>query len=185
VVLEKGHYDEDAWETNARSDRTQFWRDDGFIVASVALSGDEEAYAITRVRPGQCPGVAEAAASSHPVTVWRAVDLDAIEGPPFGALRNYGVNVAKSLADCPPYEATHGILLPTFEAVPGQATYLGAVRVDVLHTTSWQKVPRSVRITLLPASDDIEQAARFLAKTFPRVRTKLTPGHFRMQPRRH
>jgi hypothetical protein len=190
VVLEKGHYVDDAWKTNARSDRTQFWRDDGFIVADVARSREDEAYAVTQIRPGRCPEIADAVASPHPVTVWSAVDYDSFfrrqEGGVLPVLESAAIaSVAKGVTECPPYQATDAIRLPTFEAVPGQAVYLGTVKVDFPHMAVWQKEPwRSVRVTLLPASEDIEQAARLVADTFPRVLAMVVPGGFRMLRRR-
>jgi hypothetical protein len=180
VVLEKGRYDVDGWRSKGLSSRTQFWPENGFVVAKVSRTGDDEAYAITEVRPERSTNLTDEAVFIHAAALWSPAGHGA--GVP-GLLPAMVADVAKRVTECPAYIPKGEARLPTFEAVAGQVTYLGAIRVDAAKDSKSKDPPKKIGITPIASASDAEAVARFVAKQYPKVRAKLTTGVLRMMRR--
>ena len=180
VVVERGRYDENGWRSKGLSSRTQFWPESGFVVARVSPTGENEAYAITEVRPEQYAGRAGEPAFTYSTALWSPVGYSRGGA---GLLPAMAAGAAENLTECPAYTPRGEAHLPTFGAVAGRVTILGTIWIDASRDPESDDPPEKIGITPITSPGDAEAVARFVSKHYPKVQAKVTTGVLRMMRR--
>jgi hypothetical protein len=95
---------------------------------------------------------------------------------------SYGIVRVRPANDSSPmfakgYSVVRGRELPTFHAIRGQVTYVGAL--------SFEESGDDLRLSIEPdtGSDDVRMVAQYMARTYPKVRAKVAVDALRMVAR--
>jgi hypothetical protein len=76
------------------------------------------------------------------------------------------------------YQATRGDSVPTFNAIAGQITFVGAIRIDSSEAAGALTVAHN------EAPDDAEMVRQFMRRRYPHIRAKMATEIFDMYPRK-
>lgn len=173
VVLVKGIVEGDGWRTKRADDATQFWTEDGFVVAHVTPTADDEAYGLIMVRPETYGKLGEEPPSTYATAHW-----------PQGAGKfrwgRYKTWEDGNTFAPQPYFANTNVRLPAFKAIAGRVTYVGTVRIDASVAKGSTEPPDKIALTPVSAPLDAEEVAVYLAKRYPKVRGRVKTELFRM-----
>jgi hypothetical protein len=170
VVLVRGKYDRYGWWPKGFTNIRQFWSGDGFVVAKVTPTKENEGYAVVEIRPERYSSRAKEAAFTYATALW---------SPRFQADN-------PMLMECPVYAPLGEAHLPVFKAVAGQITYVGAIRIDASKDPESDDPPKKIGITPVTSPDDEEtlideeNIARFITKQYPKVRARVTTRVLKM-----
>jgi hypothetical protein len=179
VVLVRGKFDRYGWRPKGFLNRREVWSADGFVVAKVTPTKQNEGYAIVEIRPERYSSRAEEAAFTYATALW-------------SPKKNYWgtpvlVQVANQIVfECPVYTPLGEAHLPVFKAVAGQVTYVGAIRIDASKDPESDDPPEQIGVTpvISPEDEEIledeETVARFITKHYPNVRARVTTRVLKM-----
>jgi hypothetical protein len=149
VVLVRGKIDRYGWRPKGFQNRMQLWSGDGFVVAKVTPTKQNEGYAIVEIRPERYANRADEPAFTHATALWSPKK------------NHWGTPVLiqaadQMLAECPVYAPLGEAHLPVFKGVAGQVTYVGAIRIDASKDPESDDPPEKIGITPVTSSDDEE-----------------------------
>ena len=78
------------------------------------------------------------------------------------------------------YAASQDADVAVFHAIPGQITYVGAIRLEVYPQKNMSDHPGFLTVDENSAPDDAEYVARFVAKNYPKVHASVKTEALRM-----
>ena len=162
VLLAAGRIEPSGWRSSGPKNRAWLPARDGFVVARVSPTQDEDAYAIIEVRPGQVVAATEGTAATYDTGFWSAVAGNA--APP-----SYG----------PTGEARVSVL----KAVAGRVSFVGTLRIAALQEPRAGEAPQKVGITPVVAPEDSDAVKRFMAEHYPKVRARMVSRPLEMMRR--
>jgi hypothetical protein len=176
VVLAAGKIERDGWRSQGTPRRAELSAKDGFVVAKVSPTQDEQAYAVVEVRPDACTGSSQEASSSYATAFW---SMAAAPPVPSGTSSSEQPTTAR----CPAYAPAGEARLPVFRATAARVTYVGGLRLGVSRDPESAEPPAKISVT--PTSpDDQEAARRFMAQRYPKVTARVIPRPLEMM-RKH
>ena len=76
------------------------------------------------------------------------------------------------------YQATRGILVPSFHAIAGQVTFIGSIRIERSESADALTVAHN------EWPDDEEKVAKLMRRRYPSIRAKVVMDIFDMLPRK-
>jgi len=176
VVLAKGIVEGAGWRTKRADDATQFWTEDGFVVARVTPTAADEAYGIIVLRPEMYGDLGEEPSPTYATTHW----------PQGSGMLRWGLDKVlyaptNGNTFAPqPYHAATNVRLPAFKAIAGKVTFVGAIRVDASVAKGSTEPPDKIALTPVSAPLDAEEVAAYLAKHYPKVRGRVKTEPFQM-----
>ncbi len=174
VVLAKGIVENGGWRTKRLADATQFWTEDGFIVARVTPTADDEAYGIVMLRPESYIDLQDEPPATYQTVRWPKGAGAMRAGPASRPLLN-GNTFAPQ-----PYFPNTNLPLPTFKASAGKVAYVGTIRVDAAVAHGSQEPPDKIALTPVSSPVDREEVTRYLARRYPQVRGPVRTEPFQM-----
>jgi hypothetical protein len=197
VVITGGECDQYGWARSYFPTRQHFWSAEGYIVATVTPTQAKEAYAVVAVRPERFTSLADEKPFTYATVLWprflfdRGGDLVGAAsmlalGP--ASLLGAGLILATAASSANgdlivwgdedkgefAYSPPGGDDLPTFTAAPGEAAYVGALRVEASIRDGSRRPPKNIAVTPIRSPDDLASAAQFMAAHYPNVRVPLT-----------
>jgi len=172
VVLAVGRMEGAGWRPRGPSSRVTLSGKDGFVLAKVAPSQGDRAYAVVEARPESCATLGETGALSYATAFWSpaspASDAVAAASPSAGASRA-----------CPAYAPGEQARLPVFPATAGRVTFVGTLALGATRDAETDGAPRKLAVAPAPAGD-LEAARRFMAERYPRILARIVPGSLEM-----
>jgi hypothetical protein len=166
VVLAAGRIEHDGWRSKGPSGRAHLLATDGFLVAKVSPTQDEQAYAIVEVCPNHSASHSDERPSTYTTAFWSVMP----SGSP--ATSATDSSVEQTVRERPAYAPSGEAHLPVLKATAGRVTYVGAITIAATKDAESDGPPAKVGIT--PAApDDIEAARRFMAKHYPKVTARI------------
>jgi len=168
VLLAVGSIEQGGWR--AKGPKSQMWLAprDGYIVARVSPTQDEQAYAVIQVRPAKSPGGQDGATPTYESGFWSAVPTDPASGQG-GSSRAYG----------PTGEAR----IPVLKATAARVNFAGTIRVDATLESGSDAPPQKVGITPVTSPNDMEAVSRFMTLQYPKVIARIVPRPLEMMRR--
>lgn len=168
VVLAKGIVEGDGWRTKRLPDATQFWAEDGFVVARVTPTADDEAYGIVMIRPESYTDSGDDPPATYQTVRWPkgagVMKFGPLAPGPVSQLILNGDTLAPQ-----PYFPNTNLPLPTFKASAGKLAYVGAIRVDASVAHGSQEPPDKIALTPVSSPLDREEVIRYLTTHYPKV----------------
>jgi hypothetical protein len=175
VELARGRVRRDGWYERGVSNRRQFWPEDGYVVAKVTPTDENEGFGIVKIQPEKFTNIADEAPFTYATAMWPQVTLSPFM-PVVPGL------IAQALAG-PAYHPKANVRLPVFKAVAGKVTYVGAIRVDASKDLQSSDPPEKIAITPITSPADTVAVARFMAKHYPNVHAPIRTDAFQMMRR--
>lgn len=166
VVLVRGRFDRYGWRAKGVLNRRQLWSEDGFVVARVTPTEEDEGYAIVEIRPERYSNRAQEPAFTYATALWSQLSS--------GIFRPIEASALAQALEGPTYFPKGEARLPVFSAVAGQVTYVGAIRIDASKDPESDDPPEKIGVTPIQLPNDAEAVARFMAKHYPNVRARVT-----------
>jgi hypothetical protein len=179
VMLARGKFDRNGWR--AKWGHRKLWSENGFVVARVTPTEDDEAYGIVQIRPERFTSRAEEPAFTYATALWSPVTNNGtiVMFGLAGYLAEEGAKSAfekgKTVTASPAYTPKGEAHLPVFEAIAGEVTYVGAIRIDASKDPESDDPPEKIGVP-----NDAEAVARFMAKRYPNVHARLTTRTLQM-----
>ena len=160
VGLAVGRIERDGWRGKGPKSRTELSAKNGFVVAKVAPTQDDHAYALVEARPENCKILGAEASSTYATAFWSAATAEPARG-------------------CPTYAPSGEAHLPVFRATAGRVTFVGGIRLGATKDPELDAPP--AKIAVIPVSpDDMEAARRFMAQHYPKVTARVVPRPLEM-----
>ncbi|MGD0836193.1 MAG: hypothetical protein ABSB49_06060 [Polyangia bacterium] len=101
-----------------------------------------------------------------------------IKVTPRGGSETYGITVVTpDDGRYARYQAKRGVFLPTFHAVAGQVTFVGAIRIERSETSD------TVSVVHDEDPDDGQTVTKLMKRRYPRIRAKVVTEIFEAYPR--
>jgi hypothetical protein len=170
VLLSKGIVERDGWRAKLLKEAAEFWAEDGFVVARVKPTKEDEAYGIVRLRPEIYKDLADEPAPTYATARWS-------QG---GAWGNKQVMASFFAVGSQGYFPDTHVRLPAFTATAGQVTYVGAVRVDASVRRGSTEPPKKISVTPVTSPTDVSLVGQYLKKHYPNVVGEVVSEPFRM-----
>jgi hypothetical protein len=176
VVLARGRVYPDGWRERGVSGRRRFWPEDGYVVAKVTPTDENEGFGIVQIRPEKFTSIADEAPHTYATAMWPPGSLTP-EQPWFSEAG------AAQAVPSPTYIPKANVRLPVFKAVAGQVTYVGAIRIDASKNPESDDPPKKIAVTPITSPDEAAAVARFMAKHHPNVHAPIRTAAFQMMRR--
>lgn len=174
VTLAKGIVENGGWRTKRLADATPFWTEDGFIVARVTPTADDEAYGIVMLRPETYSNSDDEPPATYQTMRWPK-GAGAWPLPPSQQRVLDGNTFAPQ-----PYFPNTNLSLPTFKAIAGKVAYVGAFRIDASAVHGSKEPPDEIAVTPVSSPLDREEVSRYLAKHYPKLRGTVKTEPFEL-----
>ncbi len=150
------------------------------MVARVTPTEDDEAYGIVQIRPERFTSRAEEPAFTYATALWSPVTnngtmvMFGLGGYLAEEAAKSAFETGKTVTASPAYTPKGEAHLPVFQAIAGQVTYVGAIRIDASKDPESDDPPDKIGVTRITLPDDAEVVARFMARHYPNVHARVT-----------
>ena len=166
VVLAAGRIERNGWRSKGPASRVRLPASDGFVIAKVAPTQDDQAYAIVQACLEHSARGGDERQTTYATAFWSAI------APGSRASSAADAAVQQAVGECSIYAPSGEAQLPVMTAVAGRVTYVGAIGIAATWDAESHEAPAKVGVT--PAApDDIEAAQQFMAKHYPKVTARI------------
>jgi hypothetical protein len=180
VTIAPGNYGRHGWISMSMG--SQYWAEDGFVVAKVTPTDEmeDQAYAVTQVRPEHYTNMADEQPFTRETAMWTPVRY---QGAMPGAVPALTAKAMASVGECPAFSPKSGRDMPVFRAPAGRVTYVGTIRIDASKNMESGEVSERIGITPITSPGDEALVAKLMAKRYPGVRARIVRRPLRMMRR--
>jgi hypothetical protein len=168
VLLAVGNVDQNGWRAKGPMSRIWLVPRDGYVVARVAATQEDWAYAVIQVRPGKLPGARDGAAPAYEAGFWSVTPADAAPEKGEGG---------------PAYGPAGQARIPVLKATAARVSFAGTLRIEAAREPGSDGPPQKVGVTPATSPDDMEAVTRFMAQHYPKIIARIVPRPLEMMRR--
>jgi hypothetical protein len=181
VLLAPGRIHRNGWGGRGPTAGRWLSARDGFVVAKVAPTQDDAAYAIIQVRPDRFAAGKDATAPTYETGFWPLVPGNVVSPPTTGDAQ--GAAAPAGAGERPAYGPAGEARVPVLAATAGRVAFAGTIRIDPVRASDTDETPQKVGITPVVSPDDLAAVGRFMAEHYPKVTARIVPRPLQMMRR--